>query len=1524
MPIIQRIEISNILNIKRVDPWKPSWPYQIFELDGRNSAINIPNGGGKSTLMMSILAMLAGNKALLKELRMTHYAPRSTGLFTHVRIQVKMNNGQSTDLASMGGADLPGDSMVFGLYGNSGENENVNLYSYRGTFEDCPIGYQETIHRTLVRDDEFLKRLSECAGLFPQSKKEGTIKEWKLFVSDFFDMPNITQQLNYQIAKGGEGGGSYFDITEDRGSNFGSMKYSAKIFYKLLAPELLTNVMGNMGEAGETFIEDTIMFKVSQLLVAKRRAEQRRQELERTANTLTKLEGTLEYSKELIEAKTEYSTHTSGFLTEMSAIKTVVIDNPIPGIPKLPPASIHPIAKTLVLQNGQWYIPDRVMAEFTNEPASEVNRRASDRNKIILEMANNTQVIDFTCHLKNLNVKGHASKLYSHENAIALIKVTANFTREWTQEKALGAIKEAFDWVKANSDTNPARKLLTQNASEIHRKIENRKVFEGKLKNYDTESRELRDEQQKIGLAQSEYHKMVKSGLFTMTELASPAAAGVDIANGLKEAKLLLETHQKKVSELKPVYALYGDFINEYGTNVSPIEIAERLKTNKNDAEKNKKEHTQNIKAQRDVHRGLEEKYLMAKASYEAISKKVSDLLELKPHLAAFEEIFGNENTAGLITRVGDELKALEKVRTEKLAEKSSLSKGIEALNLFKAAYPDIHPDKWILERTERREALGKKIDENKVLLGDLKARRSDLDKASVAPGKIAREVMEVAGGDAVALHSAIDKMGLTLPVKEKVLTLFSALLHAPVYNSIEEAAVAARSLAEKGIESPVFAIKELEEFCHSNTILFDEMVANTWLVGVRTRPVDCLLDPKLVGREKSILDEKIINLDQQIKENETTRDEKLDPNADEVKLAQQASICIHDDAEARYQAIDGELTKLEGELPRLENRASEKAKEAIRARIAYESKFNSISEETQNELLETSLTLMNQAMAERDNSTEILEDLEGKQASIDEAWSTAVTAAYKIAPLEQIQTFLDGNGNLELMQNAEKVNERLNTEFNNLDKKSRFEFELAQAFHSGDERPKQIGARLRHIEGEIDNIREKIIPELNEEIEELQKLIPILTTDASSIDYFIHNLISRYKEFQLGLGRNEYTLDKSKVLPHTLSDNGADILELTNLPEQVEALKNLSSDLSLMDSSNSRQKMVAAKRRYDEASNRLAMNIDLILEFPTLDLPSHVKIELIQAKDDPSILQRTFDVTKSNYEKNNAANLTAKAYLDEEFGKIGSWLKDFTRRLDVNLKAMKRAFEPERNSTTNKVMKAGFDIKADLAKIDDVEATLYEIIEMIEKYEEQEQYLQSETKSFRDNRKSQMLTRIRDTFYQKVITEPGIKLCMPSITEKPIEIEKKMLSTGQGVAMTLLWLVKLSAYLTEREILSFTSEQALVRKMRANKSQFTIIDGAFSSLSDAALIKDALDGVADQYGSFQLIVTVHDADYKNNFDYFPTLIQAREIDGKIMYAESKTEITSNTYKNHSHHHGTMGVMSITRMSKAEYERRVN
>jgi hypothetical protein len=129
-----------------------------------------------------------------------------------------------------------------------------------------------------------------------------------------------------------------------------------------------------------------------------------------------------------------------------------------------------------------------------------------------------------------------------------------------------------------------------------------------------------------------------------------------------------------------------------------------------------------------------------------------------------------------------------------------------------------------------------------------------------------------------------------------------------------------------------------------------------------------------------------------------------------------------------------------------------------------------------------------------------------------------------------------------------------------------------------------------------------------------------------------------------------------------------------------------------------------------------------------------------------------------------------------------------------------------------------------------------------------------------------------------------------------------------------------MSAYITDREILSYGTEKAKLKRARAAKTQFTIIDGAFSSLSDENLIKDALDGVSDSYGAFQLIITVHDRDYKNNFDYFPTLIEARSIDGRLMYAANKSDLTTNALKGPQEDVGTMANLSITKVPLNEFD----
>lgn len=84
--------------------------------------------------------------------------------------------------------------------------------------------------------------------------------------------------------------------------------------------------------------------------------------------------------------------------------------------------------KAKLLQDGKWFLPDRMMAEFTGESTSDINRRAQGRNGLELQQA--SQLIDFTCHgFSAVGKRGPAGSLYPRDSALALLKITNNFAR---------------------------------------------------------------------------------------------------------------------------------------------------------------------------------------------------------------------------------------------------------------------------------------------------------------------------------------------------------------------------------------------------------------------------------------------------------------------------------------------------------------------------------------------------------------------------------------------------------------------------------------------------------------------------------------------------------------------------------------------------------------------------------------------------------------------------------------------------------------------------------------------------------------------------------------------------------------------------------------------------------------------------------------------------------------------------------------------------------------------------------------
>ncbi len=1483
MPLINRIEVSNFMNSRREDPWRPDWTFQLFDLKGENTAINMPNGRGKSTLVLSILALLAHDKSL-NELRKTHFAPQSTGHFTHIRVEtyVWVEDASPVDLIVQAGGDAGGTPMVFGLYGNAGESGSFKVYAYRGTLEDCPIGRREGNRVTLTGNQDFLDKLSVMPGRFPATQREDTRVNWREHVSGIFDMPSIEQQLVYQKAKGAEGSSGYFDVNTPRGKQF-----SEAVFYERLAPELLVDMMGSVEEyADERGIEDVIHQKVQGIIKAKARTAKTSDDLGKTRRVLEELERVKTKADAVAEAKADTESKVAEFSFHHAALKAVMVDRPIPGLLRQPPEEAPILIRSMVMQGDKWYLPDKAFELLTGEQPSAINQRA-DRQRIGTLAAEKSQLIDFNCDLKEFKDKGHPSQLYDAKAANDLLNATTNFRSPYTRESSIRLIDECFEWVEAHGDTNPARvehRRLSEGISTLNAQ---RKSLAEKRDALHQEEISLKNEQQQVGLQQAEYRRMTESGLFSEEELRSPLRTGQKAEADYSSAENHLNFHRQTVAENKSGYENWLEFVAKHGEDADPLEYAEALEDVKGNAE-------EALRANKEESDTAKEKAKQAKTTAEA-DKKAFDALAVKaervgklhPLVQAFADRFGDENPEGLLGRVKKELSDAENRVSVITAERASMADALSSLHAFTGTYgKNEDPKTWLEKRSQERTALSTEIANLGDHIKDLKSRRADLDKAAVAPGKVAREVLDLAGTDAKPLHAFIDEVGLPQDRKERVLSMFSALLFSPVYGDSGRAAEVATMLATKGIESPVFVSSELAEFCRNANIAYEGSVARTWLVGVRTRPVDCLLDPTLVEREKETLDTQIVQSNDALGEKQK-RFDALDPEGQEAIVARKAREAIEKGFPAKDGTLEEEVSRLEESLPRLKERASEESGNSIRAVIECRSLLGDASEDELAEALaqaEERATLSGESHSRCEAAVQSLSE---KREALQAAFRTASEKATEIPKLKSIGKFIDAGGPAFMKSSKTKEDEYLKAK-QTAEKRKSFRFELAESFvKSGDKRPLEIEARLLIVTPELKDITEKRIPVLEESISKMEEDAQDLISKTYEIDNFIRGLRKKFREVASG-EVIPVAVSPERLSEHPLLLAAKEVHNATSIEDTVKTILSMRSPLDEIEAATLKHEVVSMRERLKSARSSLSDEIDRVKGDSAIALNEQMKIGLESSKDDADELVRMIAATTDNFNKSLAANETARTHLEEEWSNIGSWLENFTRRLPTNFEAMRSVFKPVRDSASGEIISAGFDIEARVADMGDVRAVLTGIVEKVEKSEKNSENLGND-EALRSRYTKNMKKEIREEFYKNVILEPTIRVCIPSISRKPLKLEKNMVSSGQGVAMSLLWIVKMADYVTERELQRQNVSNAARKRVRSMRTQFVIIDGAFSHLSDKRLITDALDSVRGKRGKFQLIITGHEPNYKNDFAYFPSYVVAREIGGNLMYAESET-----------------------------------
>lgn len=1505
MPLINSIEVANFMNRERRTPFEPTWPHCVFPLLGLNSIINVANGRGKTTIVKLVLYLLAGQKRKIDEMRSMHFAPRASGSYTHLRVQMIMDTEEAAGMDLFSGTPL-GKQMVFGVYGRSGDNEEYKLYSYIGSLEDCPVHHANTDYSkkvNLISDKEFEAKLGAVPYKFPSSARDSTAESWKAYVEKWFDLASIEQQVAYQAKAGGEGSTTYFEVP-GKGAEFAS-----NVFYERLAPELLHDVMGGFGEEDEKKIEDTIHEKTRQVIHARLRNAETAKALEQTGRVLKEMQYVCDMADDMSQSATLFQEYRNDISLELGMLKDAIIDRPFPGLPAQPPDESADVAQFIVLCDGKPYLSDRGVGFFSGEEPKVINRRA-ERNSVMTSQVENSHLIEITCHQKNTDrdERGRSTKYYCIECSSQLLANTDNFLPEWDRDSAVAMLKCVFEWASSHADTNPAREAKREHDEKFELKKTELDSTNNELTGLSNEKVALLEEVSNLSAHRTEFERMQESGIFTSAELAEPANTGRQAAGDESKAKIAHDLHVQQVAKRKTVFGQWQQFVEQYGTDGDPEKVLADILSEERSAKEtqvnciaNRKELTIKVKSLKWASIGAREKH-------NTLQSRIVAADNFRKQADSFDIWFKGENPEGLEPKVRNELKKSLEDRSRLENELSAIADKISAIKSFRARFGEnADPGQWLKNRSDLHEKLRAKKDICFSGLNKLRIELEALEKFSVAPGQFAQDVQDNVGVEFVPLHAAIDSMNLGDTRKKDLLTLFSALLFAPVLRNTDIAETAARNIAAKNFEFPVFVAADLERFCRGENITTGNNTARSLFIGVKTQNVDCLLHPESLENRKKSLRTNITGFEH--KHVLMSRGlERTSHTTDVAKLAERASQAIRLQAEEADKKTRGLLEGLSRTIEQLEIRASDAAVESIRAMIEYRKALNGATIEELKITLTAAEEILSKAVAEESFCEEALSKIILDLDAINEEVNKlGINNSQKAPVLKNISAFMaDLEYGPVYMDNAKDQGEKLANAFNLASKKVGFRFEEAQLFlEMGAARHDEIRNRLEEISIRIP-ILDGLKLTLSPEIESMREVSHILTGDIAKVDGIARKMIKLYRKYRM------QDLPVVDITGHEMYRSGRFLRNCETVSECIKRLIKLEDEIGAIEDrlEDVSRKLKDAESDYNTATKGYHERLDRVIDDDTLKLEEQELLLLQQAKSDPSRIKNLLNSAKRNYDKDFDANLAAKQHLDQEWSSISDWLSEFTRRLPSNLTLLKNRFAPKKDQNQN-YLSAGFIVDAQCINHDDIEDVLREIVRDIEEYEG-DRFIQKHNDIRRDAQNT-FRKDIRNKFFKRVLLNPSIKVFIPSISRvKPILLDREIASSGQSVAISLLWIVKLADFVSERERARKTVSMSATarRKTRSIKSQFVFIDGAFSHLSDRALIDDVLGEIANTRGKFQLIVTGHEQNYKPNWKLFPTMLNGREVGGRYMYVDPEGQPIDPS-KVGSHH----GAMSMIRTS---------
>jgi hypothetical protein len=725
---------------------------------------------------------------------------------------------------------------------------------------------------------------------------------------------------------------------------------------------------------------------------------------------------------------------------------------------------------------------------------------------------------------------------------------------------------------------------------------------------------------------------------------------------------------------------------------------------------------------------------------------------------------------------------------------------------------------------------------------------------------------------------------------RRHLLSLFSPILFSPVVSSSAEAATVLELFEQKRLAIPLFLASELEHFARKGEVNLDQAssIVHTYFVGRPSYAVQCILDPTKLKRDLEVAQEALKCLKKEQAEIENCL-QTMTESHPELKSARAAQATEEENCrgelarqQMQIESLGRELKQLEGTYPEEVLKAAQYAEDLFKRGGIEAFKRAEIERDTADNRTNTAKTNLLRQEAEIEVAEDTLKKAtERKMRFLEETADHRRSLSTLIAYVTE--------GGPDFMAKADEVSRALVSNILALTERSKFRFDLAQAYIEAlsvpeEERRRELDAHMIRLDEVTKRIRG-----LDGDERRLVELRYQTLDKAKSFDHAITGMVPSYKALcsllhdpsvqedmrvllRIQEGEPTYPVpsDIKEAVENLLSalmDIEANQDRIISLLGSIKAsfegehtLKDLASDAR-----SRRKTLIAARERFHSAFD------SYVKSSPKGIIESQLE-QIRGYRDHPDGLSRfqksRFEAITSEEEKCR----TIQARSEEAFAIVKRNLSGLIQDCRTSLNILRRVLATFKGAT----------YEVDVSLNEDVELMMGKLVNDVrleqERLEKQKMSLLGDSKEERDSKKS-LLEEIRYELYRGIFSKPRIRIYFPAICGEQKVFYSDEFSTGEKMAMGLLWLCILAEFSTVCAESEF-SGRVKTGRQELGPSVFWI-DGLFSHLSHVKILRDTLQSKGSR-GAFQMIGLMHDPArlLHHDFNTFPRLFVTQEQAG--------------------------------------------